>query len=86
MNYSGKYLAIAAEERPTVGTTLKEAPMKGPWWSGVIVDSILGFSATLVFVLAGVLFLRKRLGQRGHPKYSTKPPSKLPDEKQQRRS
>ncbi|MEK7228446.1 MAG: hypothetical protein AAB154_00230 [Candidatus Binatota bacterium] len=60
--------------------------MKGPWWSGVIVDSILGFSATLVFVLAGVLFLRKRLGQRGHPKYSMKPPSKLPDEKQQRRS
>ena len=86
MNYSGEYLAIAVEERPADGKTLKEAPMKGPWWSGVIVDSILGFSATLVFVLAGVLFLRKRLGQRGHPKYSMKPPGKLPDEKQQRRS
>jgi len=86
MNYSGKYLAIAAEERPAAGTTLQEVPTKGPWWSGVLVDSILGFSATLVFVLAGILFIRKRLGRQGHRKYSMKPPSKPPDEKEQRRS
>lgn len=64
-----KYLAMAAEGGPAAGKTLKGVPTDAPWWSGVIVDSVLGFSATLVFVLAGVLFIRKRLGQRGHPKY-----------------
>ena len=65
----GKYLAMAAEKGPAAGKAIKEALTDAPWWSGVIVDSVLGFSAMLVFVLAGVLFIRKRLGQRGHPKY-----------------
>ncbi len=76
MSDGGKYLAIAADQRPTAGKTLKEISTEPPWWSGVVVDSILGFSATLVFVLAGILFLRKRLSQGGHSKYNMKQPRK----------
>ena len=70
------FVARAAEQKPAVGKTLQEVPTNGPWWTGVVVDSILGFSATLVFVLAGVLFLRKRFSQRGHSKYDMKHPRK----------
>ena len=76
MSYGGKYFAMAAEEKPAVGKTLKELPTQSQWWTGVVVDSALGFSATLVFVLAGVLFLRKRFSQRGHSKYDMKHPRK----------
>lgn len=68
MSNGGKYLAMAAEKGPAVGKTLKEIPTESQWWTGVVVDSIMGFSATLVFVLAGVLFLRNRFSQRGHSK------------------
>ena len=67
-----EYLAMAAERGPAAGKALKGIPTEVPWWSGVVVDSVLGFSATLVFVLAGVLYLRKRMSQRGHPKYNVK--------------
>jgi hypothetical protein len=33
--------------------------MDAPWWSGVVVDSVSGFSALLVFILGGLLLLRK---------------------------
>lgn len=72
MIHDANFVARAAEERPVAGKALQEVPTNPPWWSGVVVDSILGFSATLVFVLAGVLYLRKRLSQRGHPKYNVK--------------
>lgn len=72
MNDGGKYFAMAAEEGPAAGKALQEISTEPPWWSGVVVDSISGFSATLVFVLGGVLFLRKRFGQRGHSKYNMK--------------
>ncbi|MBI2987805.1 MAG: hypothetical protein HYY45_13660 [Deltaproteobacteria bacterium] len=65
MGQGGKYFAIAADQRPTTGQTLKEVPAESRWWTGVVVDSIMGFSATLVFVLGGVLMLRKWVKQRG---------------------
>jgi len=43
----------------------REIPGQPPWWSGVVVDSVLGFSAMLVFVLGGVIVLRKWIRQRG---------------------
>ncbi|TAK03443.1 hypothetical protein EPO44_07295 [bacterium] len=70
------FVARAAEQKPAVGKTLQEVPTNAPWWSGVVVDSISGFSATLVFVLAGVLYLRKRMSQRGHSKYNMEQPRK----------
>ncbi|MEK7341850.1 MAG: hypothetical protein AABZ69_06495 [Candidatus Binatota bacterium] len=76
MSYSGKYLAMAAEKKPEPGKSLQEVPTQSQWWTGVVVDSALGFSATLVFILAGVLFIRKRRGQRGHSKYDMKHPRK----------
>jgi len=72
MIHDVSFVARAAEQKPAVGKTLQEVPTNAPWWSGVVVDSVLGFSATPVFVLAGVLYLRKRMSQRGHPKYNTK--------------
>ena len=33
--------------------------MEAPWWSGVVMDSISGFSAMLVFILGGILLLRR---------------------------
>lgn len=76
MSNGGKYFAMAAEEGPAAGKALKEIPTESQWWSGVVVDSISGFSATLVFVLAGALYLRKRISQRGHSKYNMKQPRK----------
>ncbi len=32
---------------------------EAPWWSGVVMDSISGFSAMLVFILGGILLLRR---------------------------
>jgi len=72
MNDGGKYFAMAAEEGPAAGKAVQEVSTKPPWWSGVVLDSVLGFSAMLVFALAGVLYLRKRIGQRGHSKYKMK--------------
>ncbi|TAJ80204.1 hypothetical protein EPO44_18735 [bacterium] len=68
MNNGGKYFAMAAEQGPAAGKGMQEVPTEPPWWSGVVLDSVLGFSAMLVFVLAGVLYLRKRIGRRGHSK------------------
>lgn len=33
--------------------------MDAPWWSGVVMDSLSGFSASLVFILGGILLLRR---------------------------
>ena len=76
MIHDVNFVARAAEERPTVGRSAQELSTESPWWSGVVVDSVLGFSATLVFVLAGVRFIRKRISQRGHSKYDMKEPRK----------
>ncbi len=68
MNDGGKYFAMAAEEGPAAGKAVQEVSTKPPWWSGVVLDSILGFSATLVFVLGGILMLRRWRRQRHEPK------------------
>jgi hypothetical protein len=54
-------MAMETENSPPQqlkGATLRTT-MDAPWWSGVVVDSVSGFSTLLVFILGGVLLLRK---------------------------
>jgi len=63
MSESGEYAGNSSGEAQTTARALKEIPTESQWWSGVVVDSALGFSAVLVFILAGILYLRKRYGR-----------------------
>lgn len=62
-----EFMTTAVNEASRAGKTFNnEVVIESPWWSGAVVDSALGFSAILVFVLGGVLLLRKWIRQRGH--------------------
>jgi hypothetical protein len=63
MSERGEYAANSGGEARTTARALKEIPTESQWWTGVVVDSALGFSAVLVFVLAGILYLRRRYGR-----------------------
>lgn len=63
MSQGGEYTVKGAGEGATTARALKEVPTESQWWTGVVVDSALGFSAVLVFVLAGILYLRKKYGR-----------------------
>jgi len=68
MSQGGEYTAKSAGEGATTSKALTVVPTESQWWTGVVVDSALGFSAVLVFVLAGILYLRKRYGHRDRSK------------------
>ena len=68
MSQGGEYTAKSAGEGATTGKALKMVPTESQWWTGVVVDSALGFGAVLVFVLARILYLRKRYGHRERSK------------------